>query len=200
MTDLHSEAQFDNFFALFEQPLQFDVSQSHLDQRLRALQKRYHPDNVSQDMSDSVQDMSDSVQAKYDSEQASAMINKAYQTLRSPDTRAAYLLDTAGQAASVETSIADLDFLDDAMDMRIALDEAINTHNLSALHVLRPQIASRLETQADKFNTAYEQQQWLTAVDATQKLKFLVKLDADLISAIDDASKGSESDDDDLYV
>ena len=193
MTDLHSEAQFDNFFALFEQPLQFDVSQSHLDQRLRALQKRYHPDNVSQDMSDSVQ-------AKYDSEQASAMINKAYQTLRSPDTRAAYLLYTAGQAASVETSIADLDFLDDAMDMRIALDEAINTHNLSALHVLRPQIASRLETQADKFNTAYEQQQWLTAVDATQKLKFLVKLDADLISAIDDASKGSESDDDDLYV
>ena len=193
MTDLHSEAQFNNFFALFEQPLQFDVSQSHLDQRLRALQKRYHPDNVSQDMSDSVQ-------AKYDSEQASAMINKAYQTLRSPDTRAAYLLDTAGQAASVETSIADLDFLDDAMDMRIALDEAINTHNLSALHVLRPQIASRLETQADKFNTAYEQQQWLTAVDATQKLKFLVKLDADLISAIDDASKGSESDDDDLYV
>ena len=193
MTDLHSEAQFDNFSALFEQPLQFNVSQSHLDQRLRALQKRYHPDNVSQDMSDSVQ-------AKYDSEQASAMINKAYQTLRSPDTRAAYLLDTAGQAASVETSIADLDFLDDAMDMRIALDEAINTHNLSALHVLRPQIASRLETQADKFNTAYEQQQWLTAVDATQKLKFLVKLDADLISAIDDASKGSESDDDDLYV
>ena len=193
MTDLHSEAQFDNFFALFEQPLQFDVSQSHLDQRLRALQKRYHPDNVSQDMSDSVQ-------AKYDSEQASAMINKAYQTLRSPDTRAAYLLDTAGHAASVESSIADLDFLYDAMDMRIALDEAINTHNLSALHVLRPQIASRLETQADKFNTAYEQQQWLTAVDATQKLKFLVKLDADLISAIDDASKGSESDDDDLYV
>ena len=193
MTDLHSEAQFDNFFSFFMQPLQFNVSQSHLDQRLRALQKRYHPDNVSQDMSDSVQ-------AKYDSEQASAMINKAYQTLRSPDTRAAYLLDTAGQAASVETSIADLDFLDDAMDMRIALDEAINTHNLSALHVLRPQIASRLETQADKFNTAYEQQQWLTAVDATQKLKFLVKLDADLISAIDDASKGSESDDDDLYV
>lgn len=193
MTDLHSEAQFDNFFALFEQPLQFDVSQSHLDQRLRALQKRYHPDNVSQDMSDSVQ-------AKYDSEQASAMINKAYQTLRSPDTRAAYLLDTAGQAASVETSIADLDFLDDAMDMRIALDEAINTHNLSALHVLRPQIAGRLETQADRFNNAYTQQQWLTAVDATQKLKFLVKLDADLISAIDDASKGSESDDDDLYV
>lgn len=193
MTDLHSEAQFDNFFALFEQPLQFNVSQSHLDQRLRALQKRYHPDNVSQDMSDSVQ-------AKYDSEQASAMINKAYQTLRSPDTRAAYLLDTAGQAASVETSIADLDFLDDAMDMRIALDEAINTHNLSALHVLRPQIAGRLETQADRFNNAYTQQQWLTAVDATQKLKFLVKLDADLISAIDDASKGSESDDDDLYV
>ena len=193
MTNLHPEPQFDNFFALFEQPLQFDVSQSNLDQRLRALQKRYHPDNVNQDMADSVQ-------AKQYSEQASAMINKAYQTLSSADTRAAYLLDTVDQAASLETSIADLDFLDDAMEMRMALDESINTHDLSALHVLRPQIASRLETQADRFNTAYEQQQWPIAVDATQKLKFLVKLDADLISAIDHVSEGADSDDDDLYV
>ena len=47
-SDNHAQpdAQFDNFFALFEQPVQFDLSQQTLDQRLRLLQKRYHPDNI----------------------------------------------------------------------------------------------------------------------------------------------------------
>ena len=38
-SDNHAQpdAQFDNFFALFEQPVQFDLSQRALDQRLRLL-------------------------------------------------------------------------------------------------------------------------------------------------------------------
>ncbi|BBI68583.1 hypothetical protein PKHYL_27740 [Psychrobacter sp. KH172YL61] len=43
MTDTIPETQFDNFFALFEQPVQFEVNQDSLDQHLRLLQKRYHP-------------------------------------------------------------------------------------------------------------------------------------------------------------
>lgn len=38
MTDITAEAQFDNFFALFEQPVQFEVNQESLDQHLRLLQ------------------------------------------------------------------------------------------------------------------------------------------------------------------
>ena len=53
MTDTTLETQFDSFFALFEQPVQFEVDQHSLDQHLRLLQKRYHPDNmaISQAMS-----------------------------------------------------------------------------------------------------------------------------------------------------
>ena len=193
MTDTLSKTQFDNFFALFEQPVQFEVSQDSLDQHLRLLQKRYHPDNV-------VKNRDDTAQAKQQSEQTSALINQAYQTLSKPDSRAGYLLDMADQAQNIEHSIADLDFLEDAMEMRMDLDDAITGKNLSALQQLHPQITERLATQSDRFSSAYLTQDWQTAIDATQKLKFLVKLNADVTAGLDDVATADQSDDDDLYM
>ena len=193
MTDITPEAQFDNFFALFEQPVQFELHQDSLDQRLRLLQKRYHPDNV-------VNNLTDSVRAKQHSEQASALINQAYQTLSVPDSRAAYLLDMAGHAQTLEQSIADLDFLEDAMEMRMDLDDAINDKNRVTLQQLQPQIVERLNIQSNRFNNAYQHKEWQTAIDATQKLKFLVKLNADITTGLDDVASTEQLDDDDLYV
>ena len=193
MTDITSEPQFDNFFALFEQPVQFEINQSSLEQRLRLLQKRYHPDNVAKNQTDMVQ-------AQLQSEKASALINQAYQTLSAPDSRAGYLLDMADQAQNLEHSIADLDFLEDAMQMRMDLDDAIEDKDLVALQQLHPQITNRLANQSERFNNAYQNQDWQTAIDATQKLKFLVKLNADVTMGLDDVANASHSDDDDLYV
>lgn len=193
MTDINPEAQFDNFFALFEQPVQFEVNQDNLDRHLRLLQKRYHPDNVAKHSVDNVQ-------AQQQSEQASALINQAYQTLSTPDSRASYLLDMAKQSQNLEHSIADLDFLEDAMQMRIDLDEAIEDKNQSTLQQLHPQITERLATQSKRFSSAYQRQDWQTAIDATQKLKFLVKLNADVTTALDEMATAEHSDDDDLYV
>ena len=196
MTDITPDAQFDNFFALFEQPVQFAVNQERLDQQLRLLQKRYHPDNLVADSKNTA----DSVQAKQQSEQASALINQAYQTLRNPDSRASYLLDIAGQAQNLEHSIADLDFLEDAMQMRMDLDDAIEGKELAALKQLHPQITERLNKQSERFDSAYQSQDWQTAIDATQKLKFLVKLDADVTTGLDEVASAEHLDDDDLYV
>ena len=193
MTDTLSKTQFDNFFALFEQPVQFEVSQDSLDQHLRLLQKRYHPDNVAKNQADNTQ-------AKQQSEQTSALINQAYQTLSAPDSRAGYLLDMADQAQNIEHSIADLDFLEDAMEMRMDLDDAIAGKNLSALQQLHPQITERLAKQSERFSSAYITQNWKTAIDATQKLKFLVKLNADVTAGLDDVATADQSDDDDLYM
>ena len=193
MTDILSKTQFDNFFALFEQPVQFEVNQDRLDQHLRLLQKQHHPDNVAKDLADTTQ-------AKLQSEQTSALINQAYQTLSAPDSRAGYLLEMADQAQNVEHSIADLDFLEDAMDMRMDLDDAIVGKDLSALQQLHPKITERLKKQSECFSTAYTSQDWKTAIDATQKLKFLVKLNADVTSGLDDVATSAHSDDDDLYV
>ena len=193
MTDTIQETQFDDFFALFEQPVQFEVNQDSLDQHLRLLQKRYHPDNIAKNLADANQ-------AKQQSEQYSAIINQAYQTLSAPDSRAGYLLDMADQAQNLEQSIADLDFLEDAMEMRMDLDDAIAEKNLPALHQLHPQITERLANQSERFNSAYQNKDWQTAIDATQKLKFLVKLNADVTTGLDEVSTAEHSDDDDLYV
>lgn len=196
MTDITPDAQFDNFFALFEQPVQFAVNQERLDQQLRLLQKRYHPDNLVADSKNTA----DSAQAKQQSEQASALINQAYQTLRDPDSRASYLLDIAGQAQNLEHSIADLDFLEDAMQMRMDLDDAIEGKELAVLKQLNPQITVRLKKQSERFDSAYQSQDWQTAIDATQKLKFLVKLDADVTTGLDEVASAEHLNDDDLYV
>ena len=187
------EVQFDSFFALFEQPVQFAISQELLDQRLRNLQKRYHPDNIAKEFASNTQLLQQS-------EQASALINQAYQTLSNPDSRATYLLSIAGQAETLEHSIADLDFLDDAMQLRINLDEAIEDKNHLTLQQLQPQIAQRLQTQSENFVHSYQDKNWQSAIDATQKLKFLVKLDADIAIALDDVANAGQADDDDLYV
>lgn len=196
MTDITPDAQFDNFFTLFEQPVQFAVNQERLDQQLRLLQKRYHPDNLVADS----KNVADSAQAKQQSEQASALINQAYQTLRDPDSRASYLLDIAGQAQNLEHSIADLDFLEDAMQMRMDLDDAIEGKELAVLKQLNPQITVRLNKQSERFDSAYQSQDWQTAIDATQKLKFLVKLDADVTTGLDEVASAEHLNDDDLYV
>lgn len=196
MTDITPDAQFDNFFALFEQPVQFAVNQERLDQQLRLLQKRYHPDNLVADS----ENVADSAQAKQQSEQASALINQAYQTLRDPDSRASYLLNIAGQAQNLEHSIADLDFLEDAMQMRMDLDDAIEGKELAVLKQLNPQITVRLNKQSERFDSAYQSQDWQTAIDATQKLKFLVKLDADVTTGLDEVASAEHLNDDDLYV
>ena len=193
MTDITPEAQFDNFFALFEQPVQFEVNQDGLDQHLRLLQKRYHPDNVAKNQTDIAQ-------AQLNSEKASALINQAYQTLSSPDSRASYLLDIADQAQNLEHSIADLDFLEDAMEMRMDLDEATEDKNRLMLQQLHPQITERLANQSERFSNAYRAQDWSIAIDATQKLKFLVKLNADVTTGLDEIATAEQSDDDDLYV
>ena len=193
MTDTIQETQFNDFFALFEQPVQFEVNQGSLDQHLRLLQKRYHPDNVAKNLTDAKD-------AKQKSEQYSAIINQAYQTLSKPDSRAGYLLGMVDQAQNLEQSIADLDFLEDAMEMRMDLDEAIESQDLSALQQLHPQITKRLANQSERFNGAYQNKDWQTAIDATQKLKFLVKLNADVTTGLDNVSTDEHSDDDDLYV
>ena len=192
MANATLNAQFDNFFALFEQPVQFTLSQAELDQRLRILQKHYHPDTVAADSTDKAS-------ALQQAEQASAIINHAYQTLSAADSRAGYLLDIAGQALNIEHSIADLEFLEDAMQLRIDLEEAIEDKNHASLQPLHPKIEQRLIMQSKRFSDAYQAQDWQTAIDATQKLKFLVKLDADITIALDELANADQSDDD-LYV
>ena len=179
--------EFDNFFALFDQPVQFVLSQDKLEQRLRELQQQYHPDN---------QQLTET-QNESQNEQISALINHAYQTLRHPDSRASYLLEMVGQDADLNHSIADLDFLDDAMDLRIEIDEAEAPEQLVSL---QKAVDSRIDKFAEQFEQSYHQENWSQSIDITQKLKFLVKLKKDVAKKIDSLHQQQDDTDDDLYL
>lgn len=167
-----------SFFELFALPTDFNIDQQKLDEQLRTLQSQYHPDVVNAQKS----------------EQMSAVINQAYQTLKSPDSRASHLLELVEQADKLQQSIRDLDFLDLAMDFRIELDESDN----GQLPILNQKLQDWLAEISHHFNQAYQQQDWQTAIDFTQKLKFLVKIDKDLAKKVDELA--NVADDDDLYV
>lgn len=193
MSNPYPAAQFDNFFQLFAQPVGFDLDTKELDRQFRQLQRQYHPDNL-------CHDQKSTAAAQQQAEQLSSLINHAHQTLKSTDSRAAYLLQMQDQHHDLEHSIADLDFLDDAMSLRIHLDEALAAQHQASLLQLQQQILQRLSSQSDRFANAYLQQDWSTAIDATQKLKFLVKLDSDVAAGVDNLAEKTMSDDDDLYV
>lgn len=176
---------FTNFFTLFKMPVAFDIDITKLNTRLRQLQGQFHPDKLNGDENPS-------------SKQNSAVINHAYDILLHPDSRANYLLELSGQQLNTDNSIADLDFLDDAMDMRMALDEAESTSDLSKISKLKSEVDKRIDTHSQRFTQAYTEQDWSTAMDATQKLKFLVKLEKDMDVAIDNSQQ--DTDDDDLYL
>ena len=176
---------FANFFALFELPISFEIDTTRLSERLRDLQSQYHPDKLSGNESASLK-------------QNSAVINHAYDILVNPDSRANYLLELSKQELNTDHSIADLEFLDDAMELRMALDDADTANDLAAITTLKSDVNQRINQHSQRFSDAYAKQDWLIAKDATQKLKFLVKLKKDMDIAIDNSQQ--QADDDDLYL
>lgn len=177
---------FANFFALFELPIAFEIDITKLNTRLRQLQSQYHPDKLSGNESAS-------------SQQNSAVINHAYDILAHPDSRANYLLELSGKELNTDHSIADLEFLDDAMEMRMALDDAESASDLTTIDTLKASVEQRINNQSQRFKQAYSEQNWPEAKDATQKLKFLVKLKKDMDAALDHSQQQAD-DDDDLYL
>lgn len=104
-----------NFFALFGLPVSFDVDVAQLTERYRTLQRAVHPDRFA----------SAAEPERRLSVQQAALINDAYNTLKSPLARARYLLGLKGvSAGDSHASFQDGAFLTEQMDLREALETA----------------------------------------------------------------------------
>jgi molecular chaperone HscB len=113
-------------FILFGLPQQFAQERSSIDAAWKALQAQTHPDKFAAQGS----------AAQRLAMQWSVRINEAYQRLKNPLTRAAYLCTLAGVAIDAERNTAmPSDFLMQQMQWREALDEAGREEPaLQALH------------------------------------------------------------------
>ena len=208
-----------NYFELMNVPQHYQIDIAKLQQTLRQLQSKFHPDN---NLDASVAEQNLSLSANADSslresiaqlsslkpEQASAIINEAYNTLKNPGSRASHLLALKGISQSINQPIRDLDFLDDAMSFRINLDDA----DSQSITLLSKKLTEWLSNYQLAFDEVYQKidnpdaaevnDDALTkqAIDIIQKLQFLVKLQADVAKTTDELAKQNFDNDDDLYV
>jgi len=157
-----------NYFELFGLPTQFKLDGGLLSSQFRELQKRFHPDNFA----------TASERDRLLSVQKTAEINDANQVLKSPISRAEYLLSLNGvELRGEQQTLQDPMFLIEQMELREEL-EAI-TENSDAESALFD-FDSKVEKMYKQHLTQVEQElnsgQWDIAADTVRKLKFIAKL------------------------
>ncbi|WP_323030960.1 Fe-S protein assembly co-chaperone HscB [Brachymonas denitrificans] len=114
----------DNDFELFQLPRRQQLDLAELDQRWKTLQRQVHPDRF----------VAQGAAAQRVAMQWSVRINEAYQRLKDPLKRAAYLCELGGVPVEAHSNTAmPADFLMQQMEWREALDEAEDAGALQAL-------------------------------------------------------------------
>ena len=114
----------DNDFDLFGMDRLFAQDRSALDARWRALQAEVHPDKFA----------ADGAAAQRVAVQWAVRVNEAYQRLKDPLKRGAYLCELAGQPINAENNTAmPGSFLMQQMEWRESLDEARTVQQVEAL-------------------------------------------------------------------
>ncbi len=111
-------------FELFGIPAQFAQDRAVLDAKWKDLQREAHPDRFA----------AQGVAAQRVAMQWSVRINEAYQRLKDPLKRAAYLCELHGTAINAENNTAmPTDFLVQQMEWREALDDAENIKKMEEI-------------------------------------------------------------------
>ncbi len=165
-----------DYFALFGLPARYRFDPAELDDAYRKLQTEVHPDRFASAGDDQ----------RRLALQSSSRVNEAYRALRNPVERASYLLSLRGIDALSETDTAlSPEFLEEQLECREAMAEAVAGRDVDALTELRKSIERRSEelerTLAEELDRA------VTPPGARmnlRELKFLSKVAADISAAI----------------
>jgi len=139
----------DTDFELFELTAQFALERATLDQRWRDLQGRVHPDRF----------VAQGTAAQRVAMQWAVRVNEAYERLKDPVRRAAYLCELNGVAINAETHTEmPVEFLTQQMQWREALEECADAGSVQALAdevaAFRADALRRLELTLDRDHDA----------------------------------------------
>ncbi len=159
-----------NHFELFELPPAFEVEQETLALRYRELQRAFHPDRFA----------NASEQEKRLSVQQAAQINEAFQVLKSPLSRARYLLEINGLPLDDSNTQMDSDFLMEQMALREALvDVRGKAAPFDALNRVRDDIESRERELIQSLQQLFadgSQEALESARETVRKMQFMQRL------------------------
>lgn len=162
-------------YEIFGLPVRFEVDMAALEQAHREALMKVHPDRFA----------ARPAHERRVAEQWSARINEAFDTLKNPVRRAAWLCENAGHAVNAETNTAmPMDFLMEQMAWREALEQADSAPAVES--VLQTAQRYRQQTLEALTQTIDASPNWAQAVEWTRKLmfveKFLVEIDRRLHS------------------
>ncbi len=158
-----------NDFELFNLPLNFAQDRATIDARWKDLQRQAHPDKFA----------AQGAAAQRIAMQWSVRINEAYQRLKDPVQRAAYLCELHQAPINAENNTAmPAAFLMQQMELREALDDAHNGQNLDEIsqqskHLLLEQL-SKAEHLLDV------DKNYLQAAQAVRALMFIERFQHDI--------------------
>ena len=161
-------------FELFGVPVQFAQDRAQLDARWKDLQREAHPDKFA----------SQGTAAQRVAMQWSVRINEAYQRLKDPMRRAAYLCELGGAPIQADNNTAmPAAFLMQHMEWREAMDDANDVAALEALHdEVQRAHATALQQCADLIDTAHDLP---AAAQQVRGLMFIDKFLRDIEARID---------------
>lgn len=165
-----------NHFELFHLPQRFTIDMGALDNAYREVQSRVHPDRF--------------VNAT-DTEKRVAMqwatrANEAYQTLKSPFKRAAYLCELNGIDLQTESNTAmPREFLMQQMEWREALDDARDSKDLDALDILDADLRAMRNAQVKQIGERLDAHNFEEAAQGVRQLMFLEKFGAEVHAVLE---------------
>lgn len=163
-----------NDFELFELPLAFALDRAQLDERWKTLQREVHPDRHA----------AADAQTQRQAMQWSVRINEAYQRLKDPLQRAAYLCELHGAPIQAENNTAmPPAFLMQQMEWREALEDA---DSAGAVENLADEVAaSRRRMLAELQQVADVQRDWPALAGKVRALMFIERFARDVDSRLE---------------
>ena len=163
-----------NDFELFDVPARFAQDRAQLDARWKALQREAHPDRFA----------AEGATAQRVAMQWSVRINEAYQRLRDPLKRAAYLCELRGAPVEAENNTAmPAAFLMQQMAWRESLDE---TESVQGLEALADEVAAELRrVQQELARLLDEVQEPAQAVGQVRALMFIERFTQEVNAKLD---------------
>lgn len=152
----------------------FNQDRAALDARWKTLQREAHPDKFS----------AQGTAAQRVAMQWSVRINEAYQRLKDPLRRAAYLCELAGAPINAENNTAmPAEFLMQQMQWREALDDATTADALENLH---QEVLQTLATALDQCQTLIDvTQDFAQAAQQVRALMFVERFVKDIEARLD---------------
>jgi molecular chaperone HscB len=156
-------------FELFKLPRRFVLDATELTARWKQLQQLAHPDRFADQSS----------QTQRTATQWSVRINEAYQRLKNPVTRAAYLCELSGHPVNAEVNTQmSPEFLMQQLQWRECLDEASDSKSIESL---RGEMNALRQVEFMICENAIDQtHDFEGAVQSVRKLLFMQRFEIDM--------------------